>query len=78
MNWDDIFSYADETVDWLRAAAEKAEKILAAARRQAGTQRAELTAAELQGMRKTAHALRSNIDDAKVAADSLWGEVRDL
>lgn len=81
MNWDDVFAYADETVDYLKSALAKAERILEVAREQ---QRADtrswpvLTDEQKGGLRKDAKAIPDEISDAGVAADNLWDEVRGL
>jgi hypothetical protein len=77
-NWDDIFGYADEAIDWLKPALEKAEKIQATARLQADTQLPVLTTKQIAELRQLGKDLLSNIDDADTSARNLWEEVRDL
>jgi len=77
-SWDDVFQYADETVDYLKSALANAEKILAAAREQQKTQLPVLTAVQLRELHNAGWHLRDEVADAATAAENLWDEVKEL
>lgn len=76
MDEDQLFLFADETIDHLNAALDKARQVKETARSK--IQQQHLGPYEVKKLRVLARDIRTNIDDAGTAAEAVLGEVQSL